>query len=470
MRLKKIITSLVIVLVFFSSLKVEASFFTKEDKNKSEIEQAIEKDEGGLFEKIIAKVIGGLAETVLDLSTNETLGIGFKNYDELIFAKDTTDIAPFSIENWNLTVMWYWRIVAIIGIPILIAIIILAYKLMIGAFYVEKRVDAKDSIMRLIFGAIAIAAAPFFVKFLLFINNNMVRLLIIQADTNLNELLGNSIISQIRTGNVIATALVIALFAYLFAVVNIRFIIRQFTIIVFTIFTPIVSVFWIINKRTIASAIWFGQIFINVFMQFIYAFLFLIYIDFLPKAGGWATSILWAMMILPLADSLQNTMQNLISRVAGINNGEMAMRGIGVGAAMGHTIKAIAYQFKSNDMNEKEETNMISRIVDRNSNVTNSRELEGSNYEIHSRNIFNDNPKESQQENGKKTNSIAKKIYNVGKESLNFGMYMAEGKNFKTTNYGQKNNNIKDSRNKHKNGLKEQSNKIIIKEIKDEEF
>ena len=70
------------------------------------------------------------------------------------------------------------------------------------------------------------------------------------------------------------------MFAYLFVKINIKFIIRQFTLIVFTIFTPIVAIFWIINKRTIASSIWFGQIVINAFMQFVYTFLFFIYLTF----------------------------------------------------------------------------------------------------------------------------------------------------------------------------------------------
>ena len=41
-------------------------------------------------------------------------------------------------------------------------------------------------------------------------------------------------------------------------------------------------------------------------------------------------------------------MQNLVSRIAGVDNEQLANRGIGMGAAMGGTISAIAYQFKGN--------------------------------------------------------------------------------------------------------------------------
>ena len=89
-------------------------------------------------------------------------------------------------------------------------------------------------------------------------------------------------LTSIKTGNAITTALVIAMFIYLFVKLNIKFIVRQFTIIIFTIFTPIAAALWIVNKNVTAAAIWGGQIIMNIFMQFIYCFLFLIYLAFLP--------------------------------------------------------------------------------------------------------------------------------------------------------------------------------------------
>lgn len=60
MKMKKVLISIFLaILIFFSfTNNVQANFFTddKED-NKSEIEEIIDKDEGGLFEKIIAKMI-----------------------------------------------------------------------------------------------------------------------------------------------------------------------------------------------------------------------------------------------------------------------------------------------------------------------------------------------------------------------------------------------------------------------------
>ena len=486
MNMKKVLISmLLVILIFFSfTNSVNASFFT-DDEDEEKIEDIIDEDEGGLFEKIIAKMIGGLAETVFDLTTKEEFGVGFKNYDELIFGNNQTDLSPFTEENWNLMMTWYWRIAGIIGGPILIAIVVLAWKIIVAGMSEDKRAEAKDNLLRLFFGAAAIGMAPIFVKFVLLLNNSLVNLLVANTHGSLDDLLGNSLLTNINTGNAIATAIVIAMFAYLFVKINIKFIIRQFTLIVFTIFTPIVAVFWILNRRTIASSIWFGQIIINAFMQFVYTFLFLIYMSFLPESAGWAVSLLWAMMILPLADALQNTMQNLVSRIAGVDNEELANRGIGMASAMGYTVRSIAYQFKGNNENGEniddtqtkgQGQDFISRVVNR-STKTISKPLEGTslvgtNYESNSYNIMDNtksentnnisNSNETNSESKSNTGSNIRKVYNIGKEAMNLGMYMAEGRNYRTNNYNEQDrkyqrHNINNTR---KDDLQDITNKI----------
>ena len=346
---------------------------------------------------------------------------------------------------------WYKIMTGISGSLILIAVVITSYKFIVGGYSIEKRNEAKDSLMRLFFGAVSILVAPLFVKFLLLLNNNLVHMIVGLSNGSLNDLLGNNVISNIRTGNAIATAIVIALFAYLFFKLNVKFIIRQFTILIFTLFTPIIAIMWMINKRTIGAAIWFGQILINIFMQFIYAFLFLVYMEFLPQSGGWATSILWAMMILPIADALQNTLQNLVSRIAGINNEELANRGIGMAGAMAYSIKTIAYQFKGNEnQNNSDRTSFLGRMISNQTNTDNSlitpmntTKMETSKMQTNPMNVskmndnkVNDNIKNTKQNDKNNVNhniiNSGKNAFNTGKEFMNMGMYMAEGRNFKT--------------------------------------
>ena len=76
------------------------------------------------------------------------------------------------------------------------------------------------------------------------------------------------------------------------------------------------------------------------------------------------------MMILPLGDVLLNTMQNLVSRIAGLNNEEMANRGIGMGAAMAYTVHSIEAQFKSNNEANGGFVNRIKNVTTRTNEST----------------------------------------------------------------------------------------------------
>lgn len=222
----------------------------------------------------------------MTLQLGKEANVGFKDYDTLIFNdnNENDSLSPFTNDLWNKTMDWYKVFAIISSSLILIAIFILSYKIMCAGMNISRKNEAKESLMRLLFGAVSIALAPLFIRFLLFLNNSLVHLLVTAANSGtLEATLGNSMLTSISTGNAITTALVIAMFIYLFVKLNIKFIVRQFTIIIFTIFTPIACSLWIVNKNVTAASIWAGQIIINIFMQFIYCFLFLIYIAFLPS-------------------------------------------------------------------------------------------------------------------------------------------------------------------------------------------
>ena len=456
MKLKKVLTSIVIIILVFLAIttNVEASFFSDDEEDNKEtttIEDTIDADDGGLFEKIIAKMIGGIAEGVFSLTTNEELGVGFKEYDELIFGNTNNDIAPFTDEQWLKIMNWYKIMTSIVGVPILIAVIVLAYKIIIGGFNVEKRNEAKDNLLRLFFGGVAIAIAPLFVKLMLYLNNNLVKILVLQANGgSLNDLLGNSILSNIRTGNAILTSLVIAMFAYLFAKLNIKFMIRHFTILVFTIFTPVVATLWIMNRRAIGASLWFGEILVNCFMQFVYAFLFLVYLNFLPVTGGWAVSLIWALMILPLAEALLNVFHNLISRIAGVPSEEITQRGFGMASNMAYTLRAFTYQFKNpENTGNGNSSGLLASFLNKTSVIGNKETPTNTNpvqTNVEKTKPVKTNPikaneiksKDTNRTNEKNSNNVNpiserskpfKKATKAGKEFAKTGMYMAEGRN-----------------------------------------
>lgn len=79
------------------------------------------------------------------------------------------------------------------------------------------------------------------------------------------------------------------------------------------------------------------------------------------------------MMILPLADALQNCFQNLTSRIAGVDNEQMTNRVIGMGAMLGFGVNAIKEQFNTPKANNGEGGNNggFKGFIDRAKSVVN---------------------------------------------------------------------------------------------------
>ncbi len=444
--LKRIFILFIIVMLFTT-----VSCFAEDELDIKEI---INQEEGSLFDKTIAKTIGGIAQAVLNIVTDENLDIGFKSYENMLF-HNTSNISPFSFLQWQKIMIWYKVFAYISGSLILIAVIIISYKMIASSISTIKRNEAKENLVNLLFGGVAIAIAPIFIKVLLFLNNSLVNMLSnIVSGYNIDNLLDNEFLSSIATGNPITTALVISMFIYIFVKLNIKFIVREFTLIVFTIFTPIVVGLWIINKNVTAAAIWSGQIMMNVFMQFIYCFVFLLFSSFISTTAGWAVTLIWAMMLLPIADVLMNCLQNLTSRIAGLDNNDISMRGMGLAAVLGkgavYSINAIKTQF-TNPNNRNKINNFVGNVknfVHPQSNLSDEMDYNGNNNPI--RNTVNNNVNNITNTNEilNKTSINKDKVMKVAentfkgavkgtKSYLEFGANLAEG------NFNNNSNNVK---------------------------
>ncbi len=183
--MNKVIKSFVIILTILFLLSPLSFAEDNEEETKVDFNERIKSEEGSLFEKIIAECIGGIAQTIFDFATGKELNVGFKDYDELIFNKNQNNdsLSPFTQDLWNKTMNWYKVFAIISGLLILIAVFILSYRIMTAGMNSSKRNEAKDNLMRLCFGGIAIALAPLFIRFLLFLNNSIVNLLVTAANS-----------------------------------------------------------------------------------------------------------------------------------------------------------------------------------------------------------------------------------------------------------------------------------------------
>ena len=181
--MKKVFKSIVIIiaiLFLFDSVSFADTDFKKQ----------IKAEDGSTFEKIIAGMIGGIAQTVFDFSTNDSIGVGFKDYDDLIFNKNNDELSPFTDELWSKTMKWY-KIFSIVSESlILLATVILAYKIITAGNSVTRKKDAKESLLRLVLGGILIPMATLFIKFLLFMNNGLIKVMMSSANNSIDGLLG----------------------------------------------------------------------------------------------------------------------------------------------------------------------------------------------------------------------------------------------------------------------------------------
>jgi hypothetical protein len=178
-------------------------------------------------------------------------------------------------------------------------------------------------------------------------------------------------------------------------------------------------------------------------------------------------------MILPLADSLQNCLQNLTSRIAGIDNEQMTNRVIGMGSMIGFGLGAVKEQFKtpttniktgnSDNNNSSGLSGFVSRaksIINPSMNLSSSTDYNGNNNPIRevipNKNStlpkFSNSKSENDKDNNlnmsenkfSKVKSVASNIantgYNATKTYLQVGANMAEG-NFNMNSHSYKSNN-----------------------------
>lgn len=192
------------------------------------------------------------------------------------------------------------------------------------------------------------------------------------------------------------------------------------------------------------------------------------------------------MMILPLADVLQNCLQNLTSRIAGIDNEQMTNRVMGMGAMLGFGLGTIKEQFKSPSKNTnfgesntnnclggfKGFVNRAKSVINPSLNLSSETDYNGNINPI--RNVIpkdnsnisipkSDNKNKSSGTNNKSfANKVIQTGFNAAKSYINVGAKMAEG-NFNKSSYyipsNSKTNRFKEAEFLHQNKINQKAEK-----------
>ena len=290
---------------------------------RNDYQELLDREKGTLFEKSIANFVASAAYS-LTFMGNALLD--FADLDTLIFNKNTTGLPPFDEDHWEKMDEWYKTISYIAASFLTYAAVMVGVNFIRSGTNPKLREKAIESLKRLTFSWVITASAPNFVKMLFRTNNTLVEAIASTSVGSVANQIGSTggILYNIRTGNVIATSFIILLFSFINFKLNIMFVIRQFVITVLYIFTPFVTVMWVINENVNAAGIWLGEMLSNAFMQFSYAFVFTIFLSFAGENLHWAKSIIWAMMCLSVADVIRNSVQSLQTRLSGIDESQHA--------------------------------------------------------------------------------------------------------------------------------------------------
>ena len=315
------------------------------------------KDTGGLFETIIA----GLVNVPVNMIESLFEAGGFQTLDKLIFQQGLTaqqiQSLPWeSNEPPQIVSDWFLAMCAITIPFFLIAVIVSAYRFLYGAANPAARSEAMESIQRWFLAIGIIVITPLLLHVLMWASSIMIPG-ITGAFGDVATKYGATFTTgswaqmtfsgkislagvQIDTGSILGNAIVSLFLAFLFGYINVIFIIRGLALTVMFAFTPIMALFWAMNKRTTAVVVWLGEIASNVFLPVAYA-LVLTTLMLIINLGAtsWITIVVMLYASIPIAETIRKALQSVIAQGAGGGEergalGAMATM-MGVGALMG---------------------------------------------------------------------------------------------------------------------------------------
>ncbi len=309
------------------------------------------KDKGNPFERAVAGLLNFFPKMMNKLWDK----VGFKSMSELVFASGLSetekDALPWQPGQYKYVYKFYSGLLIAI-IPIYTILIgVSAFKFLNASVNPAERAEAKESIMRLFYGIIIMLLAPYLIevliKFSLFLTEAISSAFLnlgIGNTQDLNSLNTDILTSKnIKTGSVLGTVIVKIMFAMLFLYFNVIYIIRMVAISVMFVFTPIMTILWVINKNTTAIAIWLGELGSNAFMPVAHALVLCVVLMLSDvknvSDGSFVTIIIMMYTLIPLSETLRNSMQSIFTRAAGFSEdatARKAMLGVlGLGAIAG---------------------------------------------------------------------------------------------------------------------------------------
>lgn len=297
----RIVRGVFLVLVIVMLITPAAAADSIGDVNPNRIQG----EDGSLIENILSAPINGIY--------NAFMLLGFKSFDELIFNNEYGDMAPYSHDEWDIVMRWYRNIRGAVWALLVIAVAVAGYRNMTSAANPSKKISFMQSISSIVYAFAIVLFMPYAVILIFRLNNALVSFFYGIAQSM--GVVGESFdVDTIRTGNVLATAIIKLAFVGLLAYFNFLYLIRKFVLTSMFIITPIVAWSWTISGRKEGIGVVIGEVASNAFMQAAHALVLSIYLTLIARGvstdfSPWWAQIFGMVCLIPTANVIRNLLQ-----------------------------------------------------------------------------------------------------------------------------------------------------------------
>lgn len=291
-------------------------------------------DKGSTFEKIFA----GLVAFPIRMAASLLQQGGFETLDRLVFglglSEEEKKNKPWNAEEARVVKLWFEALRTVTMPFFVLVIAATGFKLLYGGLNPAARAEAIESIQRWFLSAGVIILAPLVVQSLMWLASIMTDAVAGAFNSvaaglgrNVQDWASVSLTGEgISTGSVVGTVVVRVFLTFMFFYLNVIYIIRKYVITVMFAFTPMMAILWAINRRSLAAAMWLGELASNAFMSTAHALALstLMLICDVKNTGSWLPFLIMLYGVIPTAEALRNSLQSLLTRWAGIREESIA--------------------------------------------------------------------------------------------------------------------------------------------------
>ncbi|MCQ2979533.1 MAG: hypothetical protein MJ245_07040 [Clostridia bacterium] len=222
-----------------------------------------------------------------------------------------SSLIPFTAGEWGIYMEGY-KMLAVIAICfIAIALVKISGEMILNAGDYQKQAESKESLVRIVYGIIAIVLVPYAFRLLFLLFNYLTAMLPIDGESASFDI------------DFDCDGIVGSVANFIFAVTRFRifitFFVRKVLIAFMMISSPVVLSMWCISQKFRGFSMWIGEIFSNTAVQFCYGLVMLVVMLITYDGQNPFITLIIVSLLPKLASFFSKSLQGLAQRWGSIN-------------------------------------------------------------------------------------------------------------------------------------------------------